>query len=119
MRWFPALVLSAALALTGCSTPPAPSDPVAAITSGGYQVIDVRTPEEFATGHLKGAKNVDLYQNFPGRIASLNKEGRYVVYCHSGSRSAHAKRIMEGEGFVDVVDAGGFDQLKAAGVPVE
>lgn len=79
-------------------------------------LIDVRTPEEFAEGHLEGAVNINLQgADFEGEIAELDPEGTYVVYCRSGNRSAQAATIMAEAGFTDVRDLGGIQAWEAAG----
>lgn len=78
-------------------------------------VVDVRTPAEFAEGHLDGAINIDVSApDFATEIADLPVAGGYVVYCRSGNRSAQAVAHMEQLGFTDVVDAGGLDQAAAS-----
>lgn len=73
-------------------------------------VIDVRTPEEYGSGHLDGAVNIDVNSGvFAEQIATLDPAGDYVVYCRSGNRSAQAVKIMEGLGFEEVRDAGGVN----------
>jgi rhodanese-related sulfurtransferase len=83
-------------------------------------VIDVRTPREFAAGHLAGAQNVDVEAaDFASRIASLDKGAPYLVYCHSGRRSAIAAAEMATAGFTDIVDGGAMADLVAAGAPTQ
>jgi rhodanese-related sulfurtransferase len=83
-------------------------------------VIDVRTPQEFAAGHLAGAQNVDVEAaDFASRIASLDKGAPYLVYCHSGRRSAIAAAEMATAGFTDIVDGGAMADLVAAGALTE
>jgi len=80
-------------------------------------VVDVRTPEEFAAGHLPGAVNIDVQDpSFADRIAELPKDGRYLVYCRTGNRSAAASAQMVEAGFTDVtnVTGGGYAELAAA-----
>lgn len=73
-------------------------------------VIDVRTPSEFASGHLKGAVNIDLSDvDFASQIAALDATTKYVVYCRSGNRSATAVSYMEDAGITQVTDAGGLN----------
>ena len=70
-------------------------------------IVDVRTPDEFASGHLDGAVNVDLNSgSFDQQISELDPALDYVVYCRSGNRSSQALKIMEGLGFENVHDAG-------------
>jgi rhodanese-related sulfurtransferase len=82
-------------------------------------VIDVRTPEEYAAGHLEGAVNIDAEDpSFADRIAELPADGAYVVYCRSGRRSALAAAAMREAGFTEVYDIGGLLVLQAEGFPV-
>jgi rhodanese-related sulfurtransferase len=63
-------------------------------------ILDVRTPEEFAEGHLKGAININYHdENFQKGIDSLKKDVTYLVYCRSGRRSEEASLIMLQNGF--------------------
>jgi len=80
-------------------------------------LIDVRTAEEFASGHLQGATNLDLRAvDFDSRLASLAKGSTYAVYCHSGNRSGQALERMSAAGFTHVADlSGGITAWTAAG----
>ncbi|MDB2557013.1 rhodanese-like domain-containing protein [Luminiphilus sp.] len=76
-------------------------------------IIDVRTPQEFATGSIEGAVNLPL----KGLPDSLLNEGialdeEVVVYCRSGRRSAQAKTLLKAAGFELVFDGGPMSQLK-------
>lgn len=83
----------------------------------GRAVIDVRTPEEFAAGHVAGAINLNLQdRDFAERVASLDPDVGYVVYCRSGNRSATAATQMRAAG-LDVLDGGGLQAMAAAGWP--
>lgn len=74
-------------------------------------LIDVRTPEEFADGHLKGATNVDFNgPDFAEKISELDKDGEYTLYCRSGRRSGLALEAMKAAGFTKVTNAGGVEQ---------
>ena len=83
-------------------------------------IIDVRTPEEFAQGHLVGAVLVDY--NAPGfreAIAELPRDESYLIYCRSGNRSAGARQVMVELGFEDVADIdGGVTAWVAQGQPL-
>lgn len=91
----------------------------AAIHQPGVVLIDVRTPAEFAAGHLAGAKNIDVSDSgFSSAIASLAKDAHYAIYCHSGNRSRAAMQLMNDAGFSHVFDlAGGISAWEAAGQP--
>lgn len=65
-----------------------------------FVVLDVRTPEEFASGHLAGAINLDFHApDFEQRLASFDRDKTYLVYCRSGNRSGRALPIFTKLGF--------------------
>lgn len=82
-------------------------------------ILDVRTPEEFAGGHLEGAVLIDFYSDdFAEQLADLDPSVPYLVYCRSGNRSGQATATMEGLGFSDVSDIdGGILAWDEAGLP--
>ncbi len=91
-----------------------------ALTDGGI-AVDVRTPAEYAAGHLQGAKNVDLSaKNFDQQIAALNPDADYVVYCASGRRAAEAIKAMKDAGYTgELTNAGGYEDLDSAGLDTQ
>lgn len=77
----------------------------------GALIIDVRTPGEFADESYPKAKNIPLAA-IEARMGELGpKDGPIVLYCASGARSAQAARILKKAGFLDVVNAGGLDDM--------
>ena len=109
---------AAAEAPTSADAPAAVEHPAVVDEVAGRTIIDVRTPEEFADGHLEGAVNIDVQDPaFEEQVADLDPEGSYFLYCRSGNRSAAAAARMVALGFDDVVDGGAFESLVAAGVP--
>ena len=79
-------------------------------------VLDVRTPEEYATGHLRGAQNINFRAlNFSQQLSKLDPQDRYVLYCATGNRSGLAAALMQQQGIANVTNAGGYAELKAAG----
>lgn len=63
-------------------------------------VIDVRTPIEFESGHIEGAKLIDVNnKDFGSKVSKLDRDKSYLVYCKSGMRSAVACRMMKRMGF--------------------
>ena len=63
-------------------------------------VIDVRTPDEVATGHLHGSINMNIEgADFVSQMNQLDKTKNYVVYCHSGNRAGQAITWMQQNGF--------------------
>ncbi|KQS45632.1 MAG: rhodanese-like domain-containing protein [Flavobacterium lindanitolerans] len=91
------------------------------IEKGNVQLVDVRTPKEYKQGHLKGAKNVHLYdQDFTDRINKLDKTKPVYVYCKAGGRSAEAVEIMQAQGFKNIIELkGGTDSWTETGLPLE
>ncbi len=116
-----ATVAGAAAEISGIST--ISVDAAAAITDNppdDLVVLDVRTPEEFAEGHLEGAVLVDFYAaDFAEQLAALDTDVPYLVYCRSGNRSGQALGVMEQLGFASAVDVdGGIVAWTGAGLPV-
>lgn len=66
-------------------------------------VLDVRTPDEFNQGHIKGALNIDVYQSDAiSKIDKLNKNAKYLVYCRTRNRSGFVVEHMMKNGFKNV-----------------
>jgi phage shock protein E len=89
-------------------------------TTEGVTVIDVRTPEEFAEGHIDGAMMIDFYADtFADQIGALDQDGTYLVYCRSGNRSGQATSLMRQLGFQQVYDMdGGVVAYGQSGLPL-
>lgn len=74
-------------------------------------IIDVRTPGEFSSGHIKGSKNIPLNQ-IPAQVDKLKKTGKpVIVCCASGMRSAQAASILSNKG-VEAINGGGWYSLQ-------
>lgn len=84
-------------------------------------ILDIRTPEEFAAGHLAGAINVDYYaSDFEDQLAQLDLDVPYVMYCNSGNRSSNALPLMDSLGFAEVYEMdGGIQAWFGAGLPID
>ncbi|MFM2306332.1 MAG: hypothetical protein RLZZ367_1001 [Bacteroidota bacterium] len=87
----------------------------------GAPVLDVRTPGEFADGHLKNAINIDWNGNsFESEVSKISKEEPVFVYCLSGGRSHSAAEKMRSMGFKNVYELnGGIIKWRAANLPQE
>ena len=83
-------------------------------------ILDVRTPQEYAEGHLDGAVLVDFYDaDFADQLAELDPDVPYVVYCRSGNRSGQTLPIMEQLGFGSAANInGGIIAWAEAGLPI-
>lgn len=74
-------------------------------------IIDVRTPEETASGYLEGAELIDFNAGeFAAALPSLDPEAEYLVYCRSGNRAGQAIALMEQNGFENVTNLGSLQQ---------
>lgn len=84
---------------------------------GKVQVVDVRTPAEFAAGHLRSAKNMPL-KELAGRLGELDKSHPVLVVCTSGVQSAKGAAQLNIAGFADVYSLeGGFTDWQSQGLP--
>lgn len=133
MRALLILALSVAW-IASCGSPPAPTSEVvggvrnvnAAALKGDLDagkvklLVDVRTPEEYAGGHVPGAKNIPLDQ-LPARYHELApyKEGEIYVICQSGRRSLAASQTLASAGYSPVNVEGGTAGWRSAGFPTE
>ena len=125
------LALIAVFAVAACDSSDASSDVPGAYTvqaeeavemidAGERTIIDVRSPAEYAEARIVGAVNIDVNgADFDDRIAELDPEEPYLVYCRSGNRSEQAASKMEDAGIKDIADGGGLADLARAGAPVE
>ena len=83
-------------------------------------VLDVRTPKEFAEGHIEGAININFYDDdFADQLAKLDTSETYLLHCRSGGRSSKSLPILERLGYANVTHLdGGFKAWKNAGQSV-
>ncbi len=84
-----------------------------------FVILDVRTAEEFASGYIENAINIDYYSDtFRDELNNLDKDKSYLIYCHSGNRSGKALDIMAELGFKEVYNMlGGMIAWNAEGLP--
>jgi rhodanese-related sulfurtransferase len=107
------------LVLAACSAEPS-SAQLAGLNDPDAVILDVRTPGEFAAGHLVGAQNINVADpDFAARLAGFDRDQSVYLYCASGGRSGRALQMMEGMGFTNAVNLGGYNALKASGAAVE
>jgi rhodanese-related sulfurtransferase len=117
------------LALVGAPAEESPAKPAQEISAqqalsqqqagDGLVFLDVRTPEEFASGRVPGAVNIPVGQ-LSSRLAELEKDDRLVVYCERGPRAAIAADTLLGAGYTNVRHlTGDMAGWRAAGLPIE
>lgn len=77
--------------------------------AGGVTVVDVRTAEEFAEGHVLGAINIpnEMIADVAEKVLT-DKDATLLVYCRSGNRSAQSARTLQGLGYTKIYDFGGI-----------
>lgn len=104
------LLLVVAFFLTGCSGGSykniTADEAKKMIDEDKVVVIDVRTPEEYNSGHIPDAELVPL-QVLDGMSNELKKDQRYVIVCRSGNRSQQASEILVEKGFKDIYNMSG------------
>ncbi|TSE07257.1 rhodanese-like domain-containing protein [Aquimarina algiphila] len=73
------------------------------------QLIDVRTPKEYNTSHIKNAININYFERdtFQSLFQKLNKQEPIYIYCRSGNRSRKAAKQLSDMGFVEIKDLKG------------
>lgn len=113
-----AAVLIAVFAFAGLSacSSAEPVDP-----NAYSMIIDVRTPEEWATGHVEGAVRIGIADaDFATQLEELDKSADYYIYCRSGNRAGQAIEYMQSVGFTGELINGGAvaDASAALGLPV-
>lgn len=86
-----------------------------------YQLIDVRTAEEYSDGHLPNAINIDFYgEDFKDEISKLDRNKPTFVYCRKGKRSEESAKILEELGFKEIYDLeGGILNWQKDELPME
>ena len=83
-------------------------------------ILDVRQPSEYADGHIKGAKSLDVLdaRTFSEGVDRLDRSRTYYIYCRSGRRSHDAAMKMKSKGFKVADMKGGIIAWKEAGMPI-
>lgn len=84
-------------------------------------ILDVRTPDEYARGHIKGSVNENYFSpEFRSIISKLDRDKKYLVYCAQGTRGSRTMNLMRDLGFSDVTNIqGGISAWQDVGLPVE
>ncbi|MDP3882691.1 MAG: rhodanese-like domain-containing protein [Candidatus Staskawiczbacteria bacterium] len=91
------------------------------IITNGALIVDVRTVDEYNSGHIAGSLNIPL-DTIEEAMTWLIKDVPVVVVCESGSRSGVAQQILQAHGYAKVYNGGSwnnFGEIKAGGCPVK
>jgi len=84
----------------------------AALRKQGAIILDVRSKEEYAGGHIKGSINIPV-QNLSSNLAKIKKGKPVITCCASGMRSGQAKSILTANGYNEVYNGGGWQSLNS------
>jgi rhodanese-related sulfurtransferase len=110
------LLFAAVIGAASCASEPAASyrspDALAALVAEKtepYVLVDVRTPEEYSTGHIPTAVNFPV-STIAKSLPTEDRGALIIVYCASGRRSSTAKTVLDGLGFTRVVDFGSISR---------
>lgn len=115
MKKYIVLILVFVVTLSGCMgggtyVDVSVEDAKTMVANNEVHVIDVRTPEEFSTGHIPDAELIPL-SVIEGMLDELDKDESYLIVCRSGNRSAEASAILADNGFTDIYNiTGGMNQ---------
>lgn len=83
--------------------------------SGGGALIDVRTAEEYAAGHIDGANLLPLQDIQAGKLPKVDSTKPIYLYCRSGNRSAQATAILKKAGYTNTIDLGAMQSVQSLG----
>lgn len=86
-------------------------------TNKNHFLLDVRRPDEFASGHIAGAANISV-ETLANNLSRVPKDVPIVVYCRSGNRSAQAANILAEAGYTEIYDLGGIIEWQRQSLPV-
>ena len=82
------------------------------LVQNGAMIVDVRSPQEFNGGNIKGSVNIPL-QSLQSSLGKIPKNKTVITCCASGMRSASAKSILKSAGYQDVHNGGGWSSLNS------
>ena len=97
---------------------PAPDRVKELLDGGEIELLDVRTDHEWESGHIPGARHVEL-NDLTAEAERLGSEQKIVVYCRTGNRSGMAAEALRSDGFDAVAMEGGITAWKGAGQPMD
>lgn len=84
----------------------------AEMVKNGAQIIDVRTPQEYAGGNIKGSINIPL-NVLQANLKKIKKDKPVITCCASGMRSSSARGILKSNGYTEVYNGGGWSSLQS------
>ena len=85
------------------------------LKSNKATLLDVRTREEFESGHIKGAELHDSNRITSGDLPVVDKDRKIYIYCRSGNRSSESTKVLKDAGFTNVINIGGIKDVQELG----
>lgn len=85
-----------------------PEEAYELLHSGEWTLLDVRSKDEYNTGHLDGAVNIPLPMLAGISNSFPDMDTKLIIYCHSGARSARAAKFLDNYGYTNIIDMGGI-----------
>jgi rhodanese-related sulfurtransferase len=127
MKLIPTLLAFALVAFTTLATADEvkhvkSKEAAAIVAKGDVVVLDVRTADEYADGHIEGAKNIDFLDDakFKTEAAKLDKSKTYLVHCQAGGRSSKSLKTLQELGITNLIHLDdGFGGWSDSGLPVK
>lgn len=80
------------------------------VIAQGAMLVDVRNPDEYKSGHVKGSVNIPLNQ-ISQKIDKFKNKNTIIVFCRSGARSKMAQSILKSNGITNVINGGGWEDV--------
>lgn len=88
------------------------------VDAGKAKLYDVRTPDEYKAGHVRIAENFDSVLIDQGQFPQVDKNSTIYIYCRSGNRATVAKKQLEENGYKNVVNLGGLNDITGMGFTI-
>ncbi len=88
------------------------------VYAGKAKLYDVRTPDEYKAGHVRIAENFDSVLIDQGQFPQVDKNSTIYIYCRSGNRATVAKKQLEENGYKNVVNLGGLNDITGMGFTI-
>ena len=105
------ILIFSLIGFAGCTTAQDSKNIKRMVADGAY-LVDVRTPQEFAEGHVAGSYNIPV-DEVAANLDKFKHKKNIIVFCRSGARAAKAKQILEGNGIKNVTNGGNWTDINA------
>lgn len=78
-------------------------------------LVDVRTPEEYSSGHFANAINFDSTKIDAGETPDLAKDAKIYLYCRTGRRAGESETLLKKAGYTNIINLGGLEDVEKLG----